>query len=77
MYLDVLSKMPLIPKVILFVLLYDLISLVASVLATKWYIQVVDDTLCVSHLKLVPYWPDPNVKMIIVVRASWLLHNHT
>jgi hypothetical protein len=44
MYLDVLSKMPLIPKVILFVLLYDLISLVASVLATKWYIQVVDDT---------------------------------
>lgn len=77
MYLDVLSKMPLIPKVILFVLLYDLISLVASVLATKWYIQVVDDTLSVSHLKLVPYWSDPNVKMIIVVQASWLLHNHT
>lgn len=48
MYLDVLSKMPLILKVFPFVLLYDLTSLVASLLATKWYIPVVDDTLCFS-----------------------------
>lgn len=77
MYLDVLSKMPLILKVFPFVLLYDLTSLVASLLAIKWYIPVVDDTLCVSRLTLVLYWPDPKVKMIIVVQASWLLHNHT